>query len=168
MLLIHELYVSYNNPNLKICVLLIVSLEADKPLEQQTERKVTIVGTPEAQWKAQYLMRENGFVSGTADVRFTVEILVPSAQVGRIIGKGGQNVRDLQRVTGSIIKQPEHTAAMHVHTLHVEKITACIQIASKARRELQQEFVLIMAFYLFAATATEDLKERRRTLATAT
>ncbi|XP_038120360.1 uncharacterized protein LOC6049972 [Culex quinquefasciatus] len=73
-------------------------------------------------------MRENGFVSGTADVRFTVEILVPSAQVGRIIGKGGQNVRDLQRVTGSIIKQPEHTAAMHVHTLHVEKITACIQI----------------------------------------
>ncbi|KAL1375743.1 hypothetical protein pipiens_017318 [Culex pipiens pipiens] len=73
-------------------------------------------------------MRENGFVSGTDDVRFTVEILVPSAQVGRIIGKGGQNVRDLQRVTGSIIKQPEHTAAMHVHTSHVEKITACIQI----------------------------------------
>ncbi|KAL1403721.1 hypothetical protein pipiens_005579, partial [Culex pipiens pipiens] len=55
-------------------------VEADKPLEQQTERKVTIVGTPEAQWKAQYLMREDGFVSGTDDVRFTVEILVPSAQ----------------------------------------------------------------------------------------
>lgn len=29
-------------------------------------------------------------------------------QVGRIIGKGGQNVRELQRVTGSIIKLPEH------------------------------------------------------------
>ncbi|KAL9705358.1 hypothetical protein quinque_008876 [Culex quinquefasciatus] len=69
-----------------------------------------IVGTPEAQWKARYLMREEGFVSGTDDVRLTMEILVPSAQVGRIIGKGGQNVRELQRVTGSIIKQPEHTA----------------------------------------------------------
>ncbi|XP_039447051.1 insulin-like growth factor 2 mRNA-binding protein 2 isoform X1 [Culex pipiens pallens] len=73
-------------------------------------------------------MREEGFVSGTDDVRLTMEILVPSAQVRRIIGKGGQNVRELQRVTGSIIKQPEHTAAMHVHTSHVEKITDCIQI----------------------------------------
>lgn len=52
-------------------------------------------------------MREEGFVAGTEDVRLTVEILVPSAQVGRIIGKGGQNVRELQRVTGSVIKLSE-------------------------------------------------------------
>uniref|UniRef100_T1HHC2 KH domain-containing protein n=1 Tax=Rhodnius prolixus TaxID=13249 RepID=T1HHC2_RHOPR len=52
-------------------------------------------------------MREEGFVSGSDDVRLTVEILVPSSQVGRIIGKGEQNVRELQRVTGSIIKLPE-------------------------------------------------------------
>lgn len=32
-------------------------------------------------------------------------------KVGRIIGKGGQNVRELQRVTGSIIKLPEHTTS---------------------------------------------------------
>ena len=55
-------------------------------------------------------MREEGFVSGTEDVRLTVEILVPSAQVGRIIGKGGQNVRELQRVTGSVIKLSEQQA----------------------------------------------------------
>ncbi|KAG5669135.1 hypothetical protein PVAND_017031 [Polypedilum vanderplanki] len=100
--------IRFSGANVKIA-----PLEADKPQEQQTERKVTIVGTPEAQWKAQYLiyekMREEGFVSGTDDVRLTVEILVPSSQVGRIIGKGGQNVRELQRVTGSIIKLPEHT-----------------------------------------------------------
>lgn len=63
----------------------IAPLEADKPIEQQPERKVTIVGSPEAQWKAQYLifekMREEGFVTGTDDVRLTVEILVPSSQV---------------------------------------------------------------------------------------
>lgn len=93
----------------------IAPLEADKPPEQQTERKVTIVGSPEAQWKAQYLIfekiREEGFVSGAEDVRLTVEILVASSQVGRIIGKGGLNVRELQRVTGSIIKLPEHGTA---------------------------------------------------------
>nr|CAD7441113.1 unnamed protein product [Timema bartmani] len=93
----------------------IAPLEQDKPQEQQTERKVTIVGSPESQWKAQYLifekMREEGFVAGTDEVRLTVEILVPSSQVGRIIGKGGQNVRELQRVTGSIIKLPEQGSA---------------------------------------------------------
>lgn len=136
----------------------IAPLEADKPVEQQPERKVTIVGSPEAQWKAQYLifekMREEGFASGTDDVRLTVEILVASSQVsvvsvvmaeivivlrwgtiifnkllislalkvGRIIGKGGQNVRELQRVTGSIIKLPEHGTALPVEeetTVHI-------------------------------------------------
>ena len=68
-------------------------------------------------------MREEGFVAGTDDVRLTVEILVPSSQVGRIIGKGGQNVRELQRVTGSIIKLPEQGTAPPMHddetTVHI-------------------------------------------------
>ena len=34
-------------------------------------------------------------------------MFVPSSQVGRIIGKGGTNVRELQRLTGAIIKLPE-------------------------------------------------------------
>lgn len=63
----------------------IAPLEVDKPPEQQNERKVTIVGSPEAQWKAQYLifekMREEGFFSGTDEVRLTVEIMVASSQV---------------------------------------------------------------------------------------
>ncbi|XP_030378672.1 insulin-like growth factor 2 mRNA-binding protein 1 isoform X1 [Scaptodrosophila lebanonensis] len=100
----------FSNASLKIA-----PLDADKPLDQQTERKVTIVGTPEGQWKAQYMifekMREEGFMCGTDDVRLTVELLVASSQVGRIIGKGGQNVRELQRVTGSVIKLPEHALA---------------------------------------------------------
>ncbi|XP_018797037.1 PREDICTED: insulin-like growth factor 2 mRNA-binding protein 1 isoform X2 [Bactrocera latifrons] len=100
----------FSNASLKIA-----PIDNDKPAEQQTERKVTIVGTPEGQWKAQYMifekMREEGFMCGTEDVRLTVEIMVASSQVGRIIGKGGQNVRDLQRVTGSVIKLPEHAVA---------------------------------------------------------
>ncbi|KAH8420188.1 hypothetical protein KR009_007069 [Drosophila setifemur] len=100
----------FSNASLKIA-----PLEADKPLDQQPKRKVTIVGTPEGQWKAQYMifekMREEGFMCGTDDVRLTVELLVASSQVGRIIGKGGQNVRELQHVTGSVIKLPEHALA---------------------------------------------------------
>lgn len=78
---------------------------------EDTRRKVIVVGNPESQWKAQYLifekLRDEGFCAGAEDVKLTVEIMVPSAQVGRIIGKGGQNVREMQRLTGAIIKLPE-------------------------------------------------------------
>lgn len=81
------------------------------PGAEDTRRKVIVVGNPESQWKAQYLifekLRDEGFCSGVEDVKLTVEIMVPSAQVGRIIGKGGQNVREMQRLTGAIIKLPE-------------------------------------------------------------
>lgn len=93
----------------------IASIEGEKVSETPMDRRVTIVGNPESQWKAQYLifekMREEGFVSGSEDVRLTVEIFVPSSQVGRIIGKGGLCVRELQRLTGSVIKLPDQSTA---------------------------------------------------------
>ena len=52
-------------------------------------------------------MREEGYGVGIEDVRLPVEMTVPSAQVGRIIGKKGQNVRELQRSTGTVIKLPQ-------------------------------------------------------------
>ena len=59
------------------------SLAAGENLAGQ--RRVTILGAPEAQWKAQYLifqkLREEGFAPGNEDIRLTVEILVPSSQV---------------------------------------------------------------------------------------
>ena len=55
-------------------------------------------------------MREEGFFSGLEEVRLTVEILVPSSQVGRIIGRGGNNVREMQRITGALVKLPEQGA----------------------------------------------------------
>ncbi|XP_043262688.1 insulin-like growth factor 2 mRNA-binding protein 2 isoform X2 [Colletes latitarsis] len=122
----------------------IAPLEQDKPADQQTERKVTILGSPESQWKAQYLifekMREEGFVSGTDDVRLTVEILVPSAQVGRIIGKGGQNVRELQRVTGSVIKLSEQQStspsADEEATVHIIGPFFSVQSAQRRIRSM--------------------------------
>lgn len=87
---------------------------------EPVQRKVTVVGSPESQWKAQYLifekLREEGFAAGQDDVRLTVEVLVPASQVGRIIGKGGQNVREMQRLTGAIIKLPEQGTALGEET----------------------------------------------------
>ncbi|CAG9768943.1 unnamed protein product [Ceutorhynchus assimilis] len=116
----------------------IAPLDETKPQETPSERRVTIVGSPEAQWKAQYLifekMREEGFVAGSDDVRLTVEILVPSSQVGRIIGKGGQNVRELQRVTGSVIKLPEQGATPQEDETTVHIIGPFFSVQSAQRR----------------------------------
>ena len=58
---------------------------AREPGSPESQRKVTVVGTPESQWKAQYLifekLREEGFNQGMEDVKLTVEIMVPSSQV---------------------------------------------------------------------------------------
>ncbi|XP_017784762.1 PREDICTED: insulin-like growth factor 2 mRNA-binding protein 1 isoform X2 [Nicrophorus vespilloides] len=116
----------------------IAPLDETKPQDMQTERRVTIVGSPEAQWKAQYLifekMREEGFVAGSDDVRLTVEIMVPSSQVGRIIGKGGQNVRELQRVTGSVIKLPEQGSSPQEDETTVHIIGPFFSVQSAQRR----------------------------------
>lgn len=92
-----------------------VSSQLPSPLSQTSdnrtnERKVTIVGTPEAQWKAQFMIfRKVGYegLSGPQEAALKVEIMVPSNQVGRIIGKGGVTVRELQNYTHAIIKLPE-------------------------------------------------------------
>ncbi|XP_067138509.1 insulin-like growth factor 2 mRNA-binding protein 1 isoform X2 [Centruroides vittatus] len=84
----------------------------DEPSDRQAERKVTIVGSPESQWKAQFMIFKKvgyeGF-TGPQEARLRVELFVPSNQVGRIIGKGGQTVRELQRLTHAIIKLPEES-----------------------------------------------------------
>jgi len=111
---------------------------------EPAQRKVTVVGPPESQWKAQYLifekLREEGFMAGQDDVRLTVEILVPSSQVGRIIGKGGQNVREMQRLTGAVIKLPEQGTAMGEETsVHIIGPFYSTQSAQRRIRAMVQQ-----------------------------
>jgi transcription antitermination factor NusA-like protein len=78
------------------------------------DRQVLIVGTPDSQWKAQYYIyekiRQERF-STEENVKLRAEIQVPSHIVGRIIGKSGKNVRELQRTTGATIKLPEDSTS---------------------------------------------------------
>jgi len=111
---------------------------------EPAQRKVTVVGPPESQWKAQYLifekLREEGFMAGQDDVRLTVEILVPASQVGRIIGKGGQNVREMQRLTGAVIKLPEQGTAMGEETsVHIIGPFYSTQSAQRRIRAMVQQ-----------------------------
>ena len=79
------LFSSLSSLSLRVAISLrrAASLAAGENLAGQ--RRVTILGAPEAQWKAQYLifqkLREEGFAPGNEDIRLTVEILVPSSQV---------------------------------------------------------------------------------------
>uniref|UniRef100_A0A914UWI3 K Homology domain-containing protein n=1 Tax=Plectus sambesii TaxID=2011161 RepID=A0A914UWI3_9BILA len=77
------------------------------------ERLVTITGTDQQQYKAQFWIYQRVAEQGYHffdEVRLCTEVSVPSKLVGRIIGKGGQNVRELQRVTGAQVKIPEDAA----------------------------------------------------------
>lgn len=79
------------------------------------ERQVVIVGTPDSQWKAQYYIyekiRQERFATDE-NVKLRAELQVPAHIVGRIIGKSGKNVRELQRNTGATIKLPEDAALL--------------------------------------------------------
>nr|XP_054767711.1 insulin-like growth factor 2 mRNA-binding protein 3 isoform X5 [Lytechinus pictus] len=77
--------------------------------EESNERCVKIIGTPESQWRAQFYIydriRSEGIL-GSGEVHLRSEIAVPSQLVGRIIGRRGQSVRELQRVTGARVEVP--------------------------------------------------------------
>jgi insulin-like growth factor 2 mRNA-binding protein 1 len=72
-----------------------------------SDRIVTVKGNPEACWKASYFVFEKMKIEGFAgydDVRLKTAIKVPRSIVGRIIGKGGKTVREIQNSTGVIVK----------------------------------------------------------------
>jgi insulin-like growth factor 2 mRNA-binding protein 1 len=87
-----------------------VNIESKKDGDPAVERLVTIKGNLDACWRASYLifekMKVEGF-GGNEDVRLKTMLRIPKAVVGRIIGKGGKNVRELQRTTGAMVKLPE-------------------------------------------------------------
>jgi len=51
-------------------------------------------------------MKLEGFAGAEGDVRLRTVIGIPQSVAGRVVGKGGKNVREIQRATGSIITLP--------------------------------------------------------------
>eukprot|EP00058_Branchiostoma_floridae_P015162 XP_002600650.1 hypothetical protein BRAFLDRAFT_130041 [Branchiostoma floridae] len=84
---------------------------ADQSAQGQAERKVSITGSPDAQWKVQYWVfskvGQEGY-AGSDVVVLRAEIPVPSNMVGRIIGKRGASVQGLQKNTSARIEVPRN------------------------------------------------------------
>ena len=73
------------------------------------------------------------------DVNLTIEMFVPSSQVGRIIGKGGTNVRELQRVTGAMIKLPEQLSPPPKDETSVVVIGKWIQVLVSLKQKKSEK-----------------------------
>lgn len=82
--------------------------------------------------------------------------LICHLQVGRIIGKGGQNVRDLQRQTGSVIKLPQQgTTTSEETTVHILGPFFSVQVGcprKHIRKELNLQSVTSL-FFMFNYSA---------------
>ncbi|XP_049451017.1 insulin-like growth factor 2 mRNA-binding protein 2a isoform X2 [Epinephelus fuscoguttatus] len=73
-------------------------------------RMAIITGPPEAQFKAQGRiygkLKEENFVSLKEEVKLETHIKVPSTAAGRVIGKGGKTVNELQNLTSAEVIVP--------------------------------------------------------------
>ncbi|ESO10824.1 hypothetical protein HELRODRAFT_190193 [Helobdella robusta] len=76
---------------------------------KDAERVVTIRGSADACWKASYFIFEKvkGESMSGGDDRLKTGIKVPKSMVGRIVGKNGRSIREIQRLTGANIKLPD-------------------------------------------------------------
>lgn len=83
-----------------------VVVEPKNEKDENMERIVTIKGTADACWKASYFIFEKVKGEGMvgSDDRLKTGLMVPAALIGRVIGKNGKNVREVQRMTGATIK----------------------------------------------------------------
>merc|ERR1719351_754567 len=86
--------------------------------DDEKHRRVTIMGTPEGQ--------------------LTSEMTIPASIVGRVIGKGGNNVRELQRVTSSEVVIPRQSETEGLEEVPVKIVGHffAIQSAQRKIREL--------------------------------
>ncbi|KAM9615475.1 insulin-like growth factor 2 mRNA-binding protein 2 isoform 2-T2 [Morphnus guianensis] len=75
-----------------------------------SERMVIITGPPEAQFKAQGRifgkLKEENFFNPKEEVKLEAHIKVPSFAAGRVIGKGGKMVNELQNLTSAEVIVP--------------------------------------------------------------
>ncbi|KAM9008494.1 insulin-like growth factor 2 mRNA-binding protein 2 isoform 1-T1 [Ara ararauna] len=75
-----------------------------------SERMVIITGPPEAQFKAQGRifgkLKEENFFNPKEEVKLEAHIKVPSFAAGRVIGKGGKTVNELQNLTSAEVIVP--------------------------------------------------------------
>lgn len=123
-------------------------------------RKVTIVGTPDSQWTAQYLIfRKVSNELGLNDVCLMVEIQIPSQLVGKIIGKGGLAVKQLQKQTRTTIRLYDNKPASEEDFETTVQITGEFQNCHMAQRHIR----CLIKESLFASSRNNAKGQARQT-----
>ncbi|XP_072507028.1 insulin-like growth factor 2 mRNA-binding protein 3 isoform X9 [Notamacropus eugenii] len=105
------------------------------------ERMVIITGPPEAQFKAQGRiygkLKEENFFGPKEEVKLEAHIKVPSSAAGRVIGKGGKTVNELQNLTSAEVVVPRDQIPDENDEVIV-KITGHFYACQLAQRKIQE------------------------------
>ncbi|KAM3723589.1 Insulin-like growth factor 2 mRNA-binding protein [Dirofilaria immitis] len=115
-----------------------LSKDKDKDMHAE-ERLVTITGNDPQQYKAQFWIYQRIAEQSCHymdEIRLCTEISVPSKLVGRIIGKGGQNVRELQRMTGAQVKIPDDAGDDEAQKVTIVRVLGNFQSSQAVQARL--------------------------------
>ncbi|XP_056154452.1 insulin-like growth factor 2 mRNA-binding protein 3 isoform X2 [Lampris incognitus] len=105
------------------------------------QRMVIIAGPPEAQFKAQGRifgkLKEENFFGPKEEVKLEAHIKVPSFAAGRVIGKGGKTVNELQNLTSAEVVVPREQTPDEQDQV-VVKISGHFYASQLAQRKIQE------------------------------
>lgn len=105
------------------------------------QRMVIIAGPPEAQFKAQGRifgkLKEENFFGPKEEVKLEAHIKVPSFAAGRVIGKGGKTVNELQNLTSAEVVVPREQTPDENDQV-VVKINGHFYASQLAQRKIQE------------------------------
>ncbi|XP_072365346.1 insulin-like growth factor 2 mRNA-binding protein 3 isoform X2 [Scyliorhinus torazame] len=110
------------------------------------QRMVIISGQPEAQFKAQgriyNKLKEENFFGPKEEVKLETHIKVPSHAAGRVIGKGGKTVNELQNLTSAEVVVPRDQTPDENDQVIV-KITGHFFASQLAQRKIQDILIQV-------------------------
>ncbi|KAM9183883.1 insulin-like growth factor 2 mRNA-binding protein 2 isoform 2-T2 [Mergus octosetaceus] len=129
-----------------------------------SERMVIITGPPEAQFKAQGRifgkLKEENFFNPKEEVKLEAHIKVPSFAAGRVIGKGGKTVNELQNLTSAEVIVPRDQTPDENEEVIVKIIGHFFasQTAQRKIREIVQQVKLQEQKHAQGAPASQHSK----------
>ncbi|XP_078519680.1 insulin-like growth factor 2 mRNA-binding protein 3 [Lissotriton helveticus] len=110
------------------------------------QRMVIITGPPESQFKAQGRifgkLKEENFFGPKEEVKLETHIKVPSYAAGRVIGKGGKTVNELQNLTSAEVVVPRDQTPDENDQVIV-KITGHFYASQLAQRKIQEILTMV-------------------------
>uniref|UniRef100_A0AAY4BJE8 RRM domain-containing protein n=1 Tax=Denticeps clupeoides TaxID=299321 RepID=A0AAY4BJE8_9TELE len=105
------------------------------------QRMAIITGPPEAQFKAQGRifgkLKEENFFGPKEEVKLEAHIKVPSSAAGRVIGKGGKTVNELQNLSSAEVVVPRDQTPDENDQV-VVKISGHFYASQVAQRRIQE------------------------------